>query len=152
MRKLLLIAIVVVLAAAGAAFVVLRSDDHGGAEGDVRPEPAVAATLSVPAAATAQELVDQMSAEGVKCRGFETQDAPQETLVDFGKCYLRSNHENETDIYVCRSIEACELWVEALKRTKGFYLLVGDTWILTNASLDELQDAQAALGGDVVES
>ena len=92
-------------------------------------------------------LVRAMNSGGVACKDMEQVDAPQETIADFGFCFITPDYEK--DIYIFENTEDRDLWVQSLEEVPDIYLLIGPNWFITSGSQPELEDIRGVLGGDL---
>lgn len=96
---------------------------------------------------SASDVVAALGNEDVECREFKRLDAPQESIKDFGLCFLREDRQYESDIYVFEDATARDSWVAGFEgKTK---MLVGPNWFITNGSEAELETLRSALGGEI---
>lgn len=107
----------------------------------------VVAGGSGPRFESASEVVAALAEEGVECYDFRTLDAPQESIKDFGLCFLSEGHDYETDIYVFEDSAIKESWMAGFEGKIG--LLVGQNWFITNGSDAEMDVLQESLGGQI---
>ncbi|MFP5298917.1 MAG: hypothetical protein ACLGHL_08030 [Actinomycetota bacterium] len=122
------------VAFAVATFFVSGEDNDGDGGGTQRYQSAAA-------------VVEALEAEGVTCRDYKRLDAPQESILDFGLCFLSEGHEYESDIYVFEEASARDSWIQSFDGKVG--MLVGENWFITNGSDKELKTLQEALGGEI---
>lgn len=95
----------------------------------------------------AAAVVDALEREGVECYDYKRLDAPQESILDFGLCFLTEGHEFETDIYVFDDTANRDAWIASFDGKVG--MVVGTNWFITNGSEEELATLQEALGGEI---
>lgn len=92
-------------------------------------------------------LVAAINAGGVACKDMRLLDAPQESIEDFGLCFITPEYEK--DIYLFRTVEDRDAWAGGFSDNPDIHLLVGPNWFITSGSAEELAQIQAVIGGDL---
>ena len=94
-------------------------------------------------------LVADMAANGVSCEDMAILDAPQESIADFGLCFIDGEKEFETDIYLFDDEESRDSWHGSLAGYPEIHTLLGANWFITSGSVDELEQIRTAIGGEI---
>lgn len=115
------------------------------------PSAALVETSVSPTAeyAEVKDLIADMGANGVSCEDVKILDAPQESIADFGLCFIDGDKEFETDIYLFEDEEARDSWHASFAQYPDVHTLLGSNWFITSGSVDELDEIRAAIGGEI---
>ena len=119
------------------------------------PDPVPSASVAKETnAATAEyakvkDLVADLAAKGVSCEDVNILDAPQDSIADFGLCFIDGEKEWETDIYIFDDQKSRDAWHTALTPYPDIHTLLGRNWFITSGSVEELEQIQGAIGGAI---
>ena len=116
--------------------------------------PPSAAPSSTPNSATAtyakvRELIGAMGDGGVRCEDVKILKPPQQSIKDFGLCFVDGEMEFETDIYVFGDMASRDSWLNSFAEYPDVHTLLGENWFITSGSVEELTRIQAAVGGAI---
>ena len=98
---------------------------------------------------TVESLVSDMRDRGVSCEGMKILDPPQESIKDFGLCFVEGEREFETDIYLFDDDGSRDAWHSTFAEYPDVHTLLGPNWFITSGSVAELERIAAAIGGEV---
>ena len=96
-----------------------------------------------------EALVSAMGDGGVACEGMKILDAPQESIKDFGLCFVDGEGDFETDIYLFEDEESRDAWHSSFEEYPDVHTLLGPNWFITSGSVEELERMAGAIGGIV---
>ena len=99
--------------------------------------------------AKVKDLVADMAANGVSCEDVNILDAPQESIADFGLCFIDGEKEYETDIYLFDDEQSRDDWHSSFAEYPDIHTLLGANWFITSGSVEELERIQGAIGGEI---
>jgi hypothetical protein len=76
-------------------------------------------------------------------------DPPQDSIKDFGLCFVDGEREFETDIYLFAEEAFRDDWYASVQGHPDIHTLLGPNWFITSGSVDELDRIAGAIGGEI---